>query len=257
MNLARVSIPNSVTKIESQVFSGCVKLDQVTIPSSVKTIESYAFQGCAGLTNITIPNSVASIGYKAFSQCASLTNILIPDQVTALPDHVFFGAVRACGVSPSPSVVTAIGAYTFSDCVSLKSVTVPKAVVSLGDYVFSGCSNLVSFSATNSLTSIGAGAFLGLRAPAPDHAPPIPRRRGEPRVPGVRPTGQRHPVHEGQQPGRLCLFGLRQPDQYQHPRQCLEYREERLFPAASIWPPSPFPAASAAWGMRFSPTARA
>ena len=46
-----------------------------TIPDSVTSIGSDAFSGCISLTSITIPNSVTSIESDAFFYCSSLTSI--------------------------------------------------------------------------------------------------------------------------------------------------------------------------------------
>ena len=62
-------IPNNVTSIGNNAFSGCSGLTSVTIPNSVMSIGYWAFDGCSGLTSATIPNSVTSIGYDAFSDC--------------------------------------------------------------------------------------------------------------------------------------------------------------------------------------------
>ena len=91
-------IPNSVTRIGYDAFSGCSGLTSVTIPSSVTSIGSSAFYGCSGLTSVTIPSSVTSIGSSAFSGCSGLTSVTIP------------------------SSVTSIGSYAFSGCSSLTSV---------------------------------------------------------------------------------------------------------------------------------------
>ena len=59
-------IPNSVTIIRGNNFSGCYGLTSVTIPNSVTFIGSSAFEECSGLTSVTIPNSVTFIGWNAF-----------------------------------------------------------------------------------------------------------------------------------------------------------------------------------------------
>ena len=66
--LTSVTIPNSVTRIESGAFDGCSGLTSVTIPNSVTSIGSYAFSGCSSLTSVTIGNSVTSIGVSAFDR---------------------------------------------------------------------------------------------------------------------------------------------------------------------------------------------
>ena len=63
-----VSIPISVTRIESSAFEGC-GLKSVNILKGVTTIGNFAFEYCSGLTSVTIPNSVTSISYDAFSGC--------------------------------------------------------------------------------------------------------------------------------------------------------------------------------------------
>ena len=50
-------------------------MTSITIPDSVTSIESYAFYNCSGLTSITIPDSVTNIGAAAFDSCTSLKTI--------------------------------------------------------------------------------------------------------------------------------------------------------------------------------------
>ena len=59
-------IPNSVTRIGDDAFSGCSDLTSITIPNSVTSIGHFAFENCSGLTSITIPNSVTRIDTDAF-----------------------------------------------------------------------------------------------------------------------------------------------------------------------------------------------
>lgn len=62
-------IPESVTNIGDNTFSGCYGFTDITIPNSVTSIGNHAFSSCKGLTDITIPNSVTSIEYGAFWGC--------------------------------------------------------------------------------------------------------------------------------------------------------------------------------------------
>ena len=69
------TIPNSVTSIGDNAFSGCRGLTSVTIPKNVTSIGHDAFSGCSGLTSVTIGNSVTSIGSFAFADCTGLTSV--------------------------------------------------------------------------------------------------------------------------------------------------------------------------------------
>jgi hypothetical protein len=74
-SLISVNIPNSVTKLNGDVFGGCTSLATVTIPNSVTSIGSMVFDGCINLKSITIPASVTSISQDAFNGCTSLTSV--------------------------------------------------------------------------------------------------------------------------------------------------------------------------------------
>ena len=156
--LTSYAIPESVTTIGYEVFSGCRDLTYVAIPESVTSIEGRAFSDCSGLTSMTIPESVTSIGDEAFSFCSGLTSVTIPNSVTSIGDMVF---MRCSGLTSVtiPNSVTLIGPSAFSDCSGLTSVTIPNSVTFIGSFAFSYCSGLTSVTISESVTSIGNNAF--------------------------------------------------------------------------------------------------
>jgi len=189
-----ITIPDTVTSIESSVFFGCTKLTGITIPASVTSIDFSLFDYCTALTSITvasanakycdidgvvfskdkttiheypagkaateyvIPSSVTSIGNYAFSYCTNLAGITVPDSVTSIGKNAFSGCKNLAGIS-IPSSVTSIGWYAFSNCSILTSVTIPDSVTSIGNHAFSFCSSLTSVTIPAGVTSIGFNVF--------------------------------------------------------------------------------------------------
>ena len=153
-----ITIPDSVTSIGYDAFSGCLSLTSITIPDSVTSIEGSAFNRCTGLSNITIPNSVTSIGDSAFSSCTNLTSITIPESVNSIGNNTFSGCTSLTSIT-IPDNVTIIGASAFRDCTSLSSITIPDNVTSIGSYAFWHCTNLTNITIPESVKNIGNNTF--------------------------------------------------------------------------------------------------
>lgn len=165
----------SVTKISDHAFKvyNC-SIEQITIPDSVTSMESNPFIRCENLVsfhvspnhptlavianvlfekatkklicyprkkagnNYAIPQGIQMIGDKAFYYCFDLTSVTIPDTVTSIGDFAFDNCFRLTSVSISGSVAS-IGDFAFDHCTSLTSVTIPDSVVSIGSNPFRWC----------------------------------------------------------------------------------------------------------------------
>lgn len=137
----KYTLPDSVTSIGDNAFSGCYGLTSVTIPNSVTSIGQFAFWSCASFTNVTIPRSVTNIGFRAFGWCENLTSINIPDSVISIGFYAFAGCENLTSII-IPSSVSSIVEGMFSECTSLTSVTIPDTVTNIDGYVFDKCAKL-------------------------------------------------------------------------------------------------------------------
>lgn len=81
----KIVIDSDVTKIESQVFKGCVHVTAVDMGGAVllQTIAEDAFNGASALTaiDLTVNTALTSIGNRAFRDCAALATLKLPPAV--------------------------------------------------------------------------------------------------------------------------------------------------------------------------------
>ncbi|MBO5591602.1 MAG: leucine-rich repeat domain-containing protein, partial [Prevotella sp.] len=134
-------------------------LTSITLPNNITSLDANAFSGCKYLTSVTIPENVTSIGNSAFSGCSQLQSVTLPGGITAIPD----GAFEYCRELRSinlPEGISSIGSSAFSDCQSLTSIDLPKGLKTIGGSAFSDCSNLTQVKLPPYLESMDNNAFL-------------------------------------------------------------------------------------------------
>ena len=178
-----------VKRIGAGAFEDCYALTSVTIPNSITSIESFAFKNCQSLNSIKIPQSVGFIKPTAFSNSgiyndesnwedsvlyigdcliqakrgltgsymvkegtrliineafagSNLTDITIPNTVTDIGVGAFqYSALTSIII---PNGVTKIWAGAFHHCTSLKSVTLPNSITQIQRDAFRDCTALTT-----------------------------------------------------------------------------------------------------------------
>ncbi|MDO4549799.1 MAG: SUMF1/EgtB/PvdO family nonheme iron enzyme [Planctomycetia bacterium] len=142
-----------VKAINASTFRGCDTLTSVTIPDSVTYIESGVFGHCRNLEKIQFASDnhhyavhdgvLFSKDGKALLACPQMKSgtYVIPDGVTTIEGRAFSRShLEEIFI---PEGVTTIMARAFYGCSALHTVTVPESVVVIEDKVFDGCPKLI------------------------------------------------------------------------------------------------------------------
>jgi hypothetical protein len=117
--IAKVNIPDSVTKIEAQAFQCCTSLNEINLSRN--------------LTHLGTPET----GGAVFYGCSSLTQITIPDTVVFFHGSMFQGTqIQEISI---PAGVAFLGPWAFNGITSLKKVTFKGPLpAELGQSIFGG-----------------------------------------------------------------------------------------------------------------------
>lgn len=147
-----VYIPDSVTEIYKEAFSGCDKLVSVRISDKLKAVGAAAFRG-TGVREVILPDTVISIGYAAFENTESLERIRVPFVGGSLgTSNKYFGYIFGADVF-------AANQYKVSE--SLRSVTIGGAANEIPANAFYGLSGISEIIISSGVKKIGNGAFYG------------------------------------------------------------------------------------------------
>lgn len=88
-NLGKITLPDTVKKIEEKAFSGCSSLSYIRFSGSLTNIGTNAFSNCSALTVLLLPDGLTTIEKCAFSGCSSLVNLFLPKSLTKIDNDAF------------------------------------------------------------------------------------------------------------------------------------------------------------------------
>ena len=138
--LTKITIPESIKKIESGAFLGCYSLTEINIPDSVQEIGDCCFAYNAEAEKIEISENLKTAGAADFSYCVSLKEVKIP-KMEVLSGTMFQGCI-ALEKAVIPEGVKKISGSVFKGCTGLKEVVLARTLESIGTDAFNNCTSL-------------------------------------------------------------------------------------------------------------------
>lgn len=153
-----LNLPDSLEQIGSYAFSGNYKLKSVDIPQKITAIPYNCFSGCNQLESVTLPDGLVSIGDYAFSGDECLKNIEFKEGLNGIGSYAF-NSCKSLENITFPSTLRDIWNYVFSGCTGLKNVTFNEGLVKIYSGAFSGCTGLTELVLPSSLEYCGGSPF--------------------------------------------------------------------------------------------------
>lgn len=184
-SIKSVSIPSTMTEINTSAFTGCEiesltlntanvgtafnymeSIKTLTLNNGTENLAKEALEGCA-IENLNF-NITTNVHYSTpvrelFSGSTMLKSVTFGEGVTTIPEYLFWYCTNLETVNFS-STITTIENYAFSHA-GLKKVILPEGVTEVQSYAFEYCGNLKEVSLPSTLvwepTAIGNSNLNG------------------------------------------------------------------------------------------------
>lgn len=171
--LANLEIQGELTEIGTAALAG-TPIAEFTMPEAVTVVPANLFTGCKNLKKVTLASGTTGIEPMAF-QNSGVSEIAFPASLTYVGDMAFQNTALA-GKIELPAALTRIGSQAFAANSGITEVVIPASVKNIGNGAFMRDENLAKFTvdaaseyfaadATGSYVTDKAGATLVMFAP--------------------------------------------------------------------------------------------
>lgn len=161
--LEEVEIPDTVSAISMNLFSGCESLKRVKFPAGISRLGLGTFRDCTSLTEMELPENLKGINAEMFQGCTSLKKITIPKDVFFLGANAF-EKCTSLEIIELPEGLKKIEIGVFQECINLKELQIPDSVNEISNLAFKGCTGLKEISLPDGITKIEFGTFKNCKS---------------------------------------------------------------------------------------------
>ena len=120
-----MTIPDSVTSIDSSAFYICSSLTHVELPASITYIANTAFSRCTGLTQVTLNNNYCVSRFRSVFPYSQIKSIILGSSVTSIGNSDFKGCTQIESLAYNGTTEPSNNGAAFNDCSKLTEVKVP------------------------------------------------------------------------------------------------------------------------------------
>ena len=150
-----LTINTGVDSIGDRAFKNCINLKRINIAQTVTKIGAECFYACTALDAFN-NNGVINVGSKSFAECKNLKEVSI-ESLVSLGEGAFLNC-KKLSVCHLPNI-TSIAKATFQYCQALEEYNIPNSVKSIGESAFEGCAAISSIVIPDNVLELGYGAF--------------------------------------------------------------------------------------------------
>lgn len=190
-SLEIVYLPDSVTEIGKNVFTGCTSLHTVTAESKSTGLGVRNLAAESGAVNVRTYEAGESYKKFAYGENGEIygqdyngtyTLLDVPtdyagvytlrENTVSLNSEAFLNCSQLTGLDGRDTALTYIGDSCFENCLGLKAIDLSgfTELKEIGDYLFSSCSNLEKLILPDAVTDTGVGMCYGCTRLARFHA---------------------------------------------------------------------------------------
>lgn len=185
-NIVSITIPNTISFVNNNLFDECTLLRTVTFEDGVDDIKighgpEYRDKDGYGVYRtfykglfFNCPLTSAYLGrnivltysleydknYSTFERVSTLESIVMGDYFKKVVKRLFYKCDNLKTVHLSSNLQT-IDLYAFASCQSLESIEFPASLTSIGTFAFGGCERITQVSIPSNVGYIYHGAFAG------------------------------------------------------------------------------------------------